>query len=114
MSNYLLFAIAVIVLFYIATWLGVSMLMATMTEFAEYQNRAYQWPAWYGKAFRTLYNDPGLKKHRVLSLFLLHMDDAIFVSMAAMVPPNDTEYQRMSYEERIRTMNLSTRPKGEK
>ena len=45
MSNYLLFAIAVIVLFYIATWLGVSMLMATMTEFAEYQNRAYQWPA---------------------------------------------------------------------
>ena len=114
MSHYLLFAIAVIVLFYIAAWLGVTMLMATMTEFAEYQNLAYQWPIWYEKAFRTLYNKSGIKKHRVLGLFLLHMNDAMVVSMAAMVPPSDTEYQNMSYEERIRIMYLSIQPKGEK
>lgn len=104
MTDTVLFIIAIPFLIYIAIWMGVAMLIATMVEFAEYQNQAYQWPAWWFKAFKTLLNDEKVKKSQVIKLFVFHFNEAIFLSMAAMVPPNDEEYIAMSYEDRARVM----------
>lgn len=104
MTDKVFFLIAIPILIYLAVWMGVAMLMATMVEFAEYQNQAYQWPAWWFKAFKTLLSDEKVKKSQVIKLFVFHFNEAIFLSMAAMVPPYDEEYIAMSYKDRARAM----------
>lgn len=111
MIDIVLFVIAIPFLIYIAVWMGVAMLMATMTEFTEYQNQAHRWPAWWIKAFKTLLSDEKVKKSHVIKLFVFHFNEAIFLSMAAMVPSDIDDYISMTYEDRLRVMYLSIQPK---